>query len=63
MTMKSMTQYLQMMKIAIPLAVGLLLPISVLADQITVPKGTDIVLAFDQNLSDKKAKDGDRKSI
>jgi hypothetical protein len=61
--MKSVTQYLQMMKMAIPLAVGLLLPLSALADKITVPKGTDIVLAFDQPLTDKKAKDGDKVNL
>jgi len=58
--MNRVTRGLQLLKMTIPLAVGLLLPLSALADDITVPKGTDIVLAFDQNLSDKKAKDGDR---
>jgi hypothetical protein len=44
----------------IPVAVGLSLPLSALADNVTLSKGTDIVLDFDQSLSDKKAKDGDR---
>jgi len=58
--MKHVITGLNLLKMTIPMAVGLVLPLSALADDITVPKGTDIVLSFDQNLSDKKAKDGDR---
>jgi len=58
--MRRVTPGLKLLKMAIPMAVGLLLPLSALAEQVTVPKGTDIVLAFDQTLSDKTAKEGDK---
>jgi len=58
--MKRVTSGMNLLKMTIPVAMGLLLPLSALAEDLTVSKGTDIVLAFDQNLTDKKAKDGDR---
>jgi len=44
----------------LPLAMGLALTLPALAENVSVPKGTDIVLAFDQSLSDKEAHDGDQ---
>lgn len=48
-----------LLKLTLPLAASLMLALPVLADQVTVPKGTDIVLDFDQPLQDTTAKDGD----
>ncbi len=58
--MKNENCGLKLLKTTIPVAIGLLLPLSALAEEMKVPKGTDIVLAFDQTLNDKTAKDGDK---
>ena len=47
------------MKMTLPLVAGFVFVLPALADDVTVPKGADIVLAFDQPLQDKTAKDGD----
>lgn len=56
----NVTRCLHLLKTMIPLVATLALPLSALADAIKVPKGTDIVLAFDQSLTDKKAREGDK---
>lgn len=61
--MKREIRGLNLLKMAIPVAVGLMLPLSAFADQMTLKKGSDIVLAFDQNLTDKAAKEGDRVNL
>lgn len=51
------------LNMALPLAMGLALALPAMANHIVVPKGTDIVLAFDQSLSDTSAKDGDKVAL
>jgi len=43
-----------------PLAASLAFALPALAERVSVPKGTEIVLAFDQPLKDTTARDGDK---
>jgi hypothetical protein len=58
--MKRTVHALHLLKMLMPLGAVLTLTTPVLAEDITVPKGTDIVLAFDQPLHDRTARDGDK---
>jgi hypothetical protein len=58
--MKRAIHGLHLLKLALPVGAMLMSMLPALADEVTVPRGTDIVLAFDQPMSDQKAKDGDK---
>jgi hypothetical protein len=58
--MKRTGQGLQIWKLMLPLGAMLALALPAFADEVKVPKGTDVVLAFDQTMTDQKAKDGDK---
>ena len=51
--MKSVTRGLQLLKLTIPVAVGLSLPLSALADNVTLSKGTDIVLSISIRIAER----------
>lgn len=59
--MRRITRHLTLLTLSLAVVTTLALP--ALADEVTVPKGTDIVLAFDQSLSDGTAKDGDKVTL
>ncbi len=58
--MKHVTRSLNLLKLALPLGAALALTSPALAEKVTVPKGTDIVLDFDMAMKDTTAKDGDK---
>ena len=58
--MKGTTRFRSLLKWTLPLAAGMALALPAPAEEVTVPKGTDIVLDFDMAMKDTTAKDGDK---